>query len=72
MICGKQLRGGTTCQLDPDHNGQHRGTGVWTCDGCGRKRHGEPAARGRDGEYADAMWFCIVCVANVNRTLRPL
>lgn len=55
------------CQLDAGHKGQHRVNGVWTCDGCGRQRHGTPAAKAPDGEYPTGMWFCIVCVREDQR-----
>lgn len=63
-LCGHVTRNGS-CRLDKDHKGQHRVTGVWTCDGCGRQRHGTPAGTARDGEYPAGLRFCIVCVRRV-------
>lgn len=59
--CGKLIRGGVPCLLDPGHRGQHRHTGVWHCDACGRARHGSPAAVGRPDTGEEGMAVCIVC-----------
>ena len=65
MKCEADTRNGP-CLLDEGHRGQHRISGVWICDGCGRTRHGNPAATSPDGEYPEGMWFCLVCVKTHN------
>lgn len=53
--CEHDLRDGP-CDLTPGHRGRHS-TVAFECDGCGRRRRGQPFVR-----HEEAGWFCFLCV----------
>jgi hypothetical protein len=65
-VCGHPVRGmpGYMCLLDPGHNLGHSAV-VFTCDGCGKTRRGQPHAWARDGEYEHGMAFCFLCAKGI-------
>lgn len=63
-LCGYITRSGDPCNLDADHNGQHR-TNAWCCDGCSRMRSGTPGY-----QHEEAGWYCIVCMKVSERDVR--
>lgn len=63
--CNAPVRGGGVCKLDPGHKGYHS-TSVFTCEGCGKKRRGAPAAYTDDGEIRHGLAFCFMCVRGLS------
>lgn len=60
-VCGELVRGGGTCELDAGHRSCHS-TVAYVCDGCSKRRRGEPYRWARDGEYERGLGFCFLCV----------
>lgn len=61
-VCGHAMRGGRFCTMNHDHRGRHASV-TYLCDGCGKRRRGQPHRWAPDGEYEMGLAFCFMCSA---------
>ena len=60
MTCNHELRGGGLCQLDAGHRGRHSSV-FFLCDGCGKRRRGQPHQHLGTWDDDSGLVFCFMC-----------